>query len=143
MVAAQREHPVAAVVAFYAPSDFLGPGARAHGAPQAMTFLLGDDVSEERAASISPINYVRSDFPPTLLMTGNQDDVVDWRDSLAMYLCLMDAGVRSELHIFDGAPHAFDALPAYGRRCVDLAALFFQSHLVPPPTSGKGAPTTT
>jgi len=130
MAGALGEHPVAAVVAFYAASDFLGPGARAHGAPEAMTFLLGEDVSDERVASISPINYARADFPPTLLMTGNQDDQVDWRDSLAMYMRLVDVGARCELHIFEGAPHAFDAQPEYGPRCIELAALFLGRHLL-------------
>lgn len=130
MAAALREDPVAAVVAFYAASDFLGPGARAHGSPAAMTFLMGDDVSDERLSTISPVNYARPDFPPTLLMTGNHDDEVDWRDSLAMYEALVEAGARCELHIFEGAPHAFDALPIYGRQCVELTTLFLGRHLL-------------
>ena len=68
--------------------------------------------------------------PPTLLMTGNQDDQVDWRDSLAMYMRLVDVGARCELHIFEGAPHAFDAQPEYGPRCIELAALFLGRHLL-------------
>jgi acetyl esterase/lipase len=129
MAAALGERPVAAAIAFYAASDFLGPGARAHGAPEAMTFLMGDDISQERLSSISPINYARPNFPPTLLMTGNQDDEVDWHDSLSMYLRLVDAGAQCELHIFNGAPHAFDVLPVYGRQCVELAALFLGRHV--------------
>jgi acetyl esterase/lipase len=129
MVAALRVHPIAAVVAFYAASDFLGPGACHHGAPEAMTFLMGDDISESRLSSISPINYATADFPPTLLMTGNRDGVVDWHDSLSMHLALADAGAPCEFHAFEGAPHAFDALPEYGRRCVDLAAFFLGRHL--------------
>jgi acetyl esterase/lipase len=129
MAAALGEVPVAAAIALYAASDFLGPGTRAHGAPEAMTFLMGDDASRERLSSISPINYARPNFPPTLLMTGNQDNEVDWHDSLSMYLRLVDAGAQCELHIFGGAPHAFDALPAYGRQCVELAALFLGRHI--------------
>jgi acetyl esterase/lipase len=130
MAAALTENPVAAVVALYAPTDFLGQAPRAYGSPAAMKFLLGDDVSEERVASISPINYARPDFPPTLFLTGNHDELVDWHDSLHMYLRLTDVGAASELHIFDGAGHAFDAIPEYGRRCLDLAALFLGRHLV-------------
>jgi acetyl esterase/lipase len=141
MTAALRAHPVGAVVAFYAASDFLGPGARAHGSPEAMTFLMGDDISEGRLSSISPINYATSDFPPTLLLTGNRDDEVDWHDSLSMYLALAEAGGQCELHIFDGAPHAFDAFPDYGRRCVDLAAFFLSRHLDLSPNVKRAATT--
>ena len=46
-----------------------------------------------------------------------------------MCLRLIEAGAPCELHIFDGAPHAFDALPAYGRQCVELAALCLGRHV--------------
>ena len=32
-------------------------------------------------AAISPVNFAAADFPPTMLITGNRDDLVDWRDS--------------------------------------------------------------
>ena len=124
MAAAQQEAPVAASIAFYPPTDFLGPGARALGAPDAMQYLVGDDVSEAKMESISPANFVRADFPPTMLVTGNNDVVVDWRDSQLMYQRLVDAGARAELHVFEGAPHAFDALPNFGRQCAGLMSLF-------------------
>lgn len=123
--------PIAAAVALYAATDFLGPGARARGAPEAMSFLVGEDTSEERLAEMSPVNYAKASFPPTLLLTGNHDEEVDWNDSLVMYLRLMDSNAQCELHIFDGAPHAFDALPEYGRRCADLIGLFLGRHLLP------------
>ncbi|MDP9236554.1 MAG: alpha/beta hydrolase [Chloroflexota bacterium] len=130
MAAGLRVWPVAAAVALYSATDFLGPGARAKGAPEAMSFLVGEDTSEARLASISPVTYANVAFPPTLLLTGNRDEEVDWRDSLAMYLRLMDSGAQCELHIFDGAPHAFDASPDYGRQCADLIAHFLERHML-------------
>jgi acetyl esterase/lipase len=132
MVAAQRDAPVAAAIAFYPPTDFLGPGARALGAPDALQYLVGDDASEADIASISPINHVRADFPPTMLLTGNRDDIVDWRDSQAMYQRLIDVGARAELHVFEGAPHAFDAVGAFGRQCAGLMALFLDRTVLDP-----------
>jgi acetyl esterase/lipase len=132
MAAARRDSPVAAAIAFYAPTDFLGPGARALGAPDAMQFLVGDDASEAVVSTISPVNYVTADFPPTMLLTGNRDDTVDWRDSQLMYQRLVDAGARAELHIFEGAPHAFDAVPAFGRQCAGLMELFLDQNVRDP-----------
>ncbi len=132
MAAARRDSPVAAAIAFYAPTDFLGPGARALGAPDAMQFLVGEDASEAVVSTISPVNYVTADFPPTMLLTGNRDDTVDWRDSQVMYQRLTDSGARAELHVFEGAPHAFDAVPAFGRQCAGLMALFLDRHVRDP-----------
>ncbi|HTD48995.1 MAG TPA: alpha/beta hydrolase [Acidimicrobiia bacterium] len=132
MVAARRDAPIKAAIAFYPPTDFLGPGARALGAPDALQYLVGDDASEADIASISPINHVRADFPPTMLLTGNRDDIVDWRDSQALYQRLIDAGARAELHVFEGAPHAFDAVGAFGRQCAGLMALFLDRIVLDP-----------
>jgi len=129
LAAALGKRPVAAAIAFYAAVDFLSEDARAKGAPQAMTFLLGDDVSEARLASMSAISHVRPEFPPTMLVTGNCDELIHWGESLRMYHALVDAGVPAEIHIFDGAPHAFDLLPDFGRQCASLLALFLDSHV--------------
>jgi acetyl esterase/lipase len=132
LAAASGESPVAAAVAFYAPVDFLGEDARAKGAPQAMTFLLGDDRSDARLASMSPLSYAGPRFPPTMLVTGNRDELVHWGESLKMYRALIDAGAPTEIHIFDGAPHAFDLLPDFGRQCAGLLTLFLDSHVAAP-----------
>lgn len=89
-----------------------------------MAFLMGHDVSQERLSSISPINYARSNFPPTLLMTGNQDAEVDWHDSLSMYLRLIEAGARCELHIFDGARTRSMRYPGTGDNASNLRPSF-------------------
>ena len=124
--------PVSAAVAFYAPVDFLGDDARAKGAPAAMRFLLGDDVSEGRLRAMSPLTYVGPTFPPTLLLTGNHDELVDSGESLRLHQALLAAGARSELHVFDGAPHAFDLLPEFGRQCAALVTLFLDTHVLHP-----------
>jgi acetyl esterase/lipase len=128
--------PVAAAVAIYAPVDFLGEDARAKGAPEGMKYLLGDDVSEARLASMSPISHVAAHFAPTLLLTGNRDDVVHWGESLRMYQALIDRGAAAEVHIFEGVPHAFDLQPEYGRQCASLMTLFLDRHVVARPAPG-------
>lgn len=132
LVAGLREWPVAAVVAFYAPVDFLGDDARAKGAPGDMRFLLGDDVSESRLKAMSPLTYVDPTFPPTLLLTGNQDELVDSGESIRMYEALRASGADAEIHVFDGAPHAFDLLPEFGRHCTAVLTLFLDTHVLNP-----------
>jgi dipeptidyl aminopeptidase/acylaminoacyl peptidase len=46
-----------------------------------------------------------------------------------MYDALAQAGAVAELHVFAGAPHAFDAERELGRRCADLMALFLERHV--------------
>jgi acetyl esterase/lipase len=127
--------PVAASIAFYAPMDFLSDDARSKGSPKSLKYLLGDDVTEERLRAMSPINYVGASFPPTLLLTGNRDARVEWKESVRMCEALNAAGSRCELHVFDGLEHAFDMAPAYGRLSASLMTRFLDSHVL---ASSKG-----
>jgi acetyl esterase/lipase len=128
--------PVAASIAFYAPMDFLGDDARSKGSPKSMRYLLGDDVSDERLHAMGPINYVGPNFPPTLLLTGNRDARVDWKESVRMCEALNEAGSRCELHVFDGLEHAFDLAPEYGRLSASLMTRFLDSHVLASSSSG-------
>jgi acetyl esterase/lipase len=137
---------VAASIAFYAPTnlgvphqaaDRRNPGATEDAAPElpdAIAFLFGPDASSARRRSASPITYAAPAFPPTLLITGNHDVVVPSDESVRMYRALVTAGARAELHVYDGAPHAFDALPDFGRQCASIMALFLDRHVANPRT---------
>jgi acetyl esterase/lipase len=127
---------VAASIAFYAPMDFLSDDARSKGSPTSLKYLLGDDVSEERLRAMSPITYVGPNFPPTLLLTGNRDARVDWKESVRMCESLNDAGSRAELHVFDGLEHSFDLSPEYGRLSAALMTRFLDSHVLGSSPSG-------
>ena len=107
-----------------------------NGSPKSMKYLLGDDVSEERLRAMSPINYVGPNFPPTLLLTGNRDARVDWKESAHMCEALNGAGARCELHVFDGLEHAFDVAPEYGRLSAALMTRFLDSHVLASTSSG-------
>jgi acetyl esterase/lipase len=112
---------VSACVAFYAPTLLVGAQP-----PELFEQGAGEDVT--RAAS--PLTYAaRPDFPPTLLLHGNRDEVVPERASLEMYRALRAAGVRAELHIFSDAPHAFDTGRALGRSSVQLIHTFLERHV--------------
>ncbi|HXC19784.1 MAG TPA: alpha/beta hydrolase [Acidimicrobiales bacterium] len=128
--------PVAAAIAFYAPMDFLSDDARSKGSPKSMRYLLGDDVSEDRLRDMSPINHVAPTFAPTLLLTGNRDATVDWKESLRMCEALNEAGSHCELHVFDGVGHVFDMVPEYGRLSSSLMTRFLDSHVLATSSNG-------
>jgi acetyl esterase/lipase len=136
LLAGTSSRKVAASIAFYAPMDFLSDDARSKGSPASMKFLLGDDVSDERLLAMSPRTYVGPNFPPTLLLTGNRDARVDWKESTRMCEALNEAGSRCELHVFDGLEHAFDLIPEYGRLSASLMTRFLDSHVHASTTSG-------
>ena len=73
------------------------------------------DTRIETARAASPITHA-ADFPPTLLITGNKDELVPDEASFRMYRALIDAGAKAELHVYSEAPHAFDATPEFGRQ---------------------------
>lgn len=120
---------VAAVIAFYAPA-LLGASGLPLSGPVAA--LMGPEASHEDVLRASPVTYARSDFPATQLFHGTKDELVPVSESLRMFEALRNAGAPVELHAFEGAPHAFDALPDFGRQCADIMALFLDRHVVNP-----------
>ncbi len=94
--------------------------------------LFGEKGNDEVAAKASPINYAAKGFPPTILIHGNADQLVPPTESFNLYQALNKAGVGVELHMFDGAPHAFDSLAEFARPCVQLIVLFFDRKVVNP-----------
>jgi acetyl esterase/lipase len=129
MAAAQPVAPIAAVVAFYPPTD-MNAGLERGG--DALMSVLFTDPSESQLAAASPVTYASADFPPAMLVTGNHDEIVSWHDSDDMYHRLRAAGAKAELHVFEGLPHAFDRLPEFGRHCANLIALFLDRHVREP-----------
>lgn len=120
---------VAAAIGFYAPTQLYDP---AQPLREELSFLFGRGYTEATARAASPIEYASTDFPPTLLITGNRDELVPDEASFRMYQALARAGAPVELHVYAGAPHAFDAVPEFGRQCASIAALFLDRQVAAP-----------
>jgi acetyl esterase/lipase len=116
----------AAVVAIYGPNRLRIIDADVIGA------LLGGKASLEAQDAASPITYVHRHFPPTLLIHGNADSVVPVDESFNMYRALASLGAPVELHVYDGAPHSFDAVAEFGHQLVDVIALFLDRKVTRP-----------
>ena len=117
----------AAVVAIYPPTQL-----RVGEVGDAVGRLFGGKASREAEDAASPVTYAHRHFPPTLLIHGNADDVVPVDASFLMYKTLADAGAQVELHIYDGAPHAFDSVGEFGRQLADIMALFLDRKVAAP-----------
>jgi len=114
---------VQAVVAWYAPSDFLAmdaqleaagmpplEGLRHSGAQSPESLLLGEKITEipDRVRAANPGTYVRPDAPPFLIQHGTRDAVVPAQQSvdLATRLRAVLGTERVTLELLEGAEHA-------------------------------------
>ncbi len=112
---------VAAVVAYYPPVDLrpiVGPSER----------FPALDFAEDQAASISPILFASSDDPPTLLIHGDADMLVNVQNSEVMFEALQEKRVESGLIIIPGGDHGF-RLTADRERAQQAMIEWFDQHL--------------
>ena len=91
--------------------------------------LMGVEAPQEEYDLASPLLQIRDDFPPTMLIHGSTDSVVNLSDTTDLYKILVDLNIPAELHIYSEEEHAFDSQSGYGRSVADLQALFFQKYL--------------
>jgi acetyl esterase/lipase len=113
-----RAPAVAGVVSFYGPV-FLADGWREPPRPDPLnvravleTYLGGTpDQVPDRYAAASPITYLSPQAPPTLLVYGSHDHVVEVRFARRLEARLHEVGVPAVLLEIPWAEHAFDVLP--------------------------------
>jgi len=109
---------VSAVVSYYGPTD-LAEGWRAPPHPDPLdvravlqAYLGGTpDEVPGRYRDASPISHVTAGSPPTLLVYGTRDHIVEARFGRDLHDRLRAAGASSVLLEIPWAEHAFDALP--------------------------------
>ena len=137
---------VAAVVAYYPPVDLRGrvtPNKQFPAAiPDEPLFYAGGiavpgaanrfpavGFDESLGASVSPVLHVSSDDPPTLLVHGDADTLVDINNSRLMHAMLKDSGVTTDFVVIEGAGHGFRT-PEHGKPATDALVDWFETHLV-------------
>ncbi len=69
-------------------------------------FIPGVDATD---ADVSPLNANLQSLPPALFTVGTYDPLLD--DSLFMHARWLAAGNESDLAVYPGGPHGFDAAP--------------------------------
>src|SRR5581483_3525050 len=100
---------VSAVVALYTPSDLLALAKNSGYVPQwVRDNLQGSALSwiiAARLKDLSPIEHVRCDMPPFLLIHGTADPLVPYSQSQAMCERMRSAGATCDLYAVPGAGH--------------------------------------
>jgi acetyl esterase/lipase len=115
-----ESNAVAAVVAYFPPVDLrrlAGPSER----------FPALDFPVEQAAGISPILFADRNDPPTLLIHGDADDLVNISNSQIMQAEFQQQGVVSEFVTIPGAGHGFRGEDAVYAAKLRLA--WFKQHL--------------
>ena len=137
---------VQAVACFFPPTDFLNygkPGENALGRGILQGFKAPFDFSEfdqgkkvfrpiedeakilEIGRSISPVNHVSSDDPPTLIFHGDADQLVPIQQAELVIEKLKAAGVEAKLVVKKGASHGWPDL----LKDLNVIADWFDAHL--------------
>lgn len=113
---------VAAVVAYFPPVDLtsiVGPNDR----------FPALDFAKDEAEAISPIFFVSSDDPPTLLVHGDADTLVPLSNSERIYAAFEKADVETNLIVIKGAGHGFRGKDA--EDATEALVAWFQRYLTP------------
>lgn len=93
--------------------------------------VTGWKPEDERLLQYCPVRHVDENYPPTLLLHGDQDTDVPYEQSVLMYEKLKEKGVDTELVTIKDADHIFDKnfqdeqVQAAFRKVVD----FLHTHL--------------
>ncbi len=77
----------------------------------------------------SPISHVDQTDPPLLLLHSDADDIVPYQQAIQLTQRYEEAGIRSELGIISGAPHAFWHFPAWFDKTMERSINFFNQEL--------------
>ncbi len=96
--------------------------------PGAAERFVAIDVEDEQGASISPILHVSADDPPTLLIHGNADALVDFNNSELIHAAFLASGVETGLVVIEGAGHGFRSAEDRAQASEALVG-WFQKHL--------------
>lgn len=95
------------VLNWYGPADFEGPGIPITSETSSVALLLGGSVQDnrEKARAASPVTHASAGDAPMLIMHGDADEIVDFRQSELLLKALQNANVESRLIRVEGGGH--------------------------------------
>jgi acetyl esterase/lipase len=120
---------VQAVVAWVAPTDLRVMVWAAPDHLPAYDRYPALDLDLEAAAGFSPLLHATSDDAPTLLVVGDQDELVPMKHSQQILTAFQKENVPSRLIVLEGAGHGFRGQDR--DRAVSELVAWFEEYLVP------------
>jgi dipeptidyl aminopeptidase/acylaminoacyl peptidase len=96
------------------------------------------DFDPKLADSVSPLLFVTADDAPTLLVHGDQDDLVKLDQSQRILAAFQKEKVPCELIVIEGAGHGFGGKD--GERASKALVKWFDKHLAVSVRGGNGSP---
>ncbi|WP_030442128.1 alpha/beta hydrolase [Actinoplanes subtropicus] len=112
--------PIAAVVCWYAPTDFDalskdiddagGTGDRSAGSREGQLIGAALDERPDLAAAASPVHHAHGEAPPFLLLHGTADLAVPPRQSARLASALTSEGASATVELIPGGTHMFAGL---------------------------------
>ncbi len=123
---------VQCVVNLYGPTDMTTPYARgvSETNPAVRAFFQGTYKEQpDLYAEGSPLNYVTSDDPPTLIMHGTVDALVPINQADILAQKLAAVGVPYIYDRLPGWPHSMDTAKPVNERCLWYMERFFDRYL--------------
>jgi acetyl esterase/lipase len=97
--------------------------------PGAADRFVAVDFEDELRASVSPILHVTPDDPPTLLIHGDADALVDINNSRMMLEVLQSTGIDTDLVVIEGAGHGYRTPEDRAEASTALVG-WFEQHLL-------------
>ena len=97
-------------------------------APAAADRFVALGFDDALSASVSPILHVSADDPPTLLVHGDADPLVDINNSQLIHAALENENVSTDLVVIEGAGHGFRA-PEHRTKATAALVGWFERHL--------------
>lgn len=95
--------------------------------------LLPDGADQAALDAASATSRISPNFAPTIFLHGVADTTIRPESSIAFFDKLRAAGVKTDLHLFQGAPHAFEINnPDTAQVSAQLANLFFERLILNP-----------
>ena len=121
---------VAAVVALFPPVDLrsITRGLNPSPAGTILDSFPALKFEKEKAADYSPILFVTPDDPPTLLIHGDQDPLVNISNSQTIFEAFKKANVKTDFVTIPGAGHGFRNDDA--KRAMALMVAWFEGTLL-------------
>jgi acetyl esterase/lipase len=101
---------IAAVIDFFGPADLISMYNNPWNAmiPHLMESAIGGTPQTNNAyKQLSPVSFINTDTPPTLIFHGKQDYIVDVSQSKLLQNKLQQAGVKNKLVIYPNAGHGW------------------------------------